>query len=996
MYILFVLPNSTPTLTAITLCPLQARYEQKDLLHNEDCVTQNVLEEHFSTGPPTINGGVAVDLVLPVCLILMDWKIVDFWQEVLVFICKPGKIANPLGLASMENVHLEDLGEQMLHLQQLFPKVPGSLDTLRQRIATCQSQLAYFQSEVERLRISYWLLGDRGSISEIAMAQRVRRKTAARPESAKEILSIYGLNRADAEEEMIDPDVPADQAGDVDDFGVIHDSQSEIEISSEAEEPAAAKTSGRAKKAYIDPAVGCYIRLQADGQEVRGELSEGAEGVCVVRFPSEMPFQSEESPVSEEHGSDSGREKDLELEAAGPKTSASSDALLFQGYDITGMPTEAHPSADASGKRSYTVPLPDGIAIDVLVRKRAFWIKKPVECRSQFSWSQYDNLADAWSLAAAAAAFPVDLQVEEESEPGQDPEVQVVSATEGGGPRIEEIPSSDEEANAFIFGLEKLKKKQVRTYLEYEDARHAWESASQEKKAEATLRTAIKLEKEHSYGSPKAAAAAQVGLEEGQKWQSLRAKRSGEEPAMEVPDSSGAPEQADTEQSAPANDQGWDAWDDGGYGRGWKSSGHGWKSGGRKNQQSSSSWQRDPDHGPSRDATQKYNDYEEEEDRRAQAYWGTNQWQRDYAAPEDQQAFKKSKGKKRQLWLASQIETLKKQGRWVWEAEAKQIAAKERGREGSEGNPVPAVDAAADEAPDPGLDSMESFRSMVSAADTIEHVDSAFKRLKSAEAESAAQALIRSIEEQNRGPQNKLAKAMAAKSKAQQQAKVKTEKATPKRSTHHDKEIDPGEGPAIFKLEGIDETGLDEDVKKELLEELLIEAEKRYNYERSTKIHPKFDVLSKYFYVHSAGHVARQGTKAEESLGSQCAGMKNLQLKDKGFLDIMLGKNSGSSSSKDPALQPSESFARAKELVKKIVAEKKKLTQSNEDDVDQAITGLEDFLSVLRQHEAENVPADVTSDCTDLVATFHSVVDQAASHDKGSKALLKKVHGLME
>ena len=62
---------------------------------------------------------------------------------------------------------------------------------------------------------------------------------------------------------------------------------------------------------------------------------------------------------------------------------------------------------------------------------------------------------------------------------------------------------------------------------------------------------------------------------------------------------------------------------------------------------------------------QKYNDYEEEEDRRAQAYWGTNQWQQDYAAPEEQQAFKKSKGKKRKLWLAAQIETLKKQGRWV-------------------------------------------------------------------------------------------------------------------------------------------------------------------------------------------------------------------------------------------------------------------------------------------------------------------------------------------
>ena len=98
---------------------------------------------------------------------------------------------------------------------------------------------------------------------------------------------------------------------------------------------------------------------------------------------------NEESSVSEEHASDSGREK--ELEAAGPKESASSDALLFQGYDITGMPAEAHPLANASGKHSYTVRLPDGIAINVLVRNRAFWIKKPAECRYQYSWSQYDN-----------------------------------------------------------------------------------------------------------------------------------------------------------------------------------------------------------------------------------------------------------------------------------------------------------------------------------------------------------------------------------------------------------------------------------------------------------------------------------------------------------------------------------------------------------------------------------------------------------------------------
>lgn len=63
---------------------------------------------------------------------------------------------------------------------------------------------------------------------------------------------------------------------------------------------------------------------------------------------------------------------------------------------------------------------------------------------------------------------------------------------------------------------------------------------------------------------------------------------------------------------------------------------------------------------------------------------------------------------------------------------------------------------------------------------------------------------------------------------------------------------------AIFKLEGIDETGLEENVKQELLEELLTEAEKRYNYERSANIHPKYEVLSKYFYI----LLCRPGCKA--------------------------------------------------------------------------------------------------------------------------------------
>ncbi|CAE7543551.1 unnamed protein product [Symbiodinium sp. CCMP2592] len=118
-----------------------------------------------------------------------------------------------------------------------------------------------------------------------------------------------------------------------------------------------------------------------------------------------------------------------------------------------------------------------------------------------------------------------------------------------------------------------------------------------------------------------------------------------------------------------------------------------------------------------------------------------------------------------------------------------------------------------------------------------------------------------------KGPQNsKMAKAMAAKSKAAK-AKVKHEKVTPKRkakaakvelgdAAEKDDDLTEYEAEDIatkreILSKGIDESGLEEDMKKNLLEKLISEAEKRYGYERSTKIHPKFEVLSKYFYMHS-------------------------------------------------------------------------------------------------------------------------------------------------
>ncbi|CAE7516200.1 unnamed protein product, partial [Symbiodinium sp. CCMP2592] len=378
--------------------------------------------------------------------------------------------------------------------------------------------------------------------------------------------------------------------------------------------------------------------------------------------------------------------------------------------------------------------------------------------KRSWSWTSWKNSGYADGVYQNKLEQQLQDVLEEEE---SDPEVQVVAAREGDGPRIEEVVSSDEEANAFIFGLEE--KNQVSSFSEYEDARHAWESASQEHKAGHALRSAIKMEKEHSYGSEKAASAAQVALEEGQKWQRLQAKGAtsekyqaavqkrrfvpvkaeppvqddpymqapGKEPAME---STGATEQGDTaEQSTAANEQ---------------------RLGAMAIIQAAMAVV-----GRAADAMQKYNEWEEFMDKKSQKYWGSDRWQRDYASQEQQQSFKKSKGKKRKLWLASQIETLKQEGRWVGgapsesskklrlirEAEAKQIAGQGARQEGGGAAEEPAaVDAGPDEAQEePGsVHTWQSFRSMVEGAETIEHViglDEAYKRLKNNQAETQAE-----------------------------------------------------------------------------------------------------------------------------------------------------------------------------------------------------------------------------------------------------------------
>ena len=76
----------------------------------------------------------------------------------------------------------------------------------------------------------------------------------------------------------------------------------------------------------------------------------------------------------------------------------------------------------------------------------------------------------------------------------------------------------------------------------------------------------------------------------------------------------------------------------------------------------------------------------------------------------------------------------------------------------------------------------------------------------------------------------------------------------------------------------------------------------------------KFDVLSKYYFVHSQGQKQTTGTVEEQTLDSSCTGMKGMQVKDKAAMDIMMDKTS-SANRPDPE-NVSSSFSEASESFK--------------------------------------------------------------------------------
>ena len=241
--------------------------------------------------------------------------------------------------------------------------------------------------------------------------------------------------------------------------------------SSEEEAAAAAARSIPEQHPYFDAAQGCYVKLLAGGETVRGELLPGPEGMCLVKFPGEPEFQSQvpnlfletnkDKPKSRlkraRGGADKGAakkkqkkpqaavelaedvaeeaEEEAEVEAAceeeedgeeskaaeapaampDPDAAESSEApelpggksgeaigaaaaRTWNGYDISEIPESFLPPPEAKGKHSYTLRLDDEqICLDILIRNRAIWVKKPEGCKGQYSFRQYDSISSCFA-----------------------------------------------------------------------------------------------------------------------------------------------------------------------------------------------------------------------------------------------------------------------------------------------------------------------------------------------------------------------------------------------------------------------------------------------------------------------------------------------------------------------------------------------------------------------------------------------------------------------
>ena len=86
-------------------------------------------------------------------------------------------------------------------------------------------------------------------------------------------------------------------------------------------------------------------------------------------------------------------------EQQGVASSRASGPGFWNGYPLAGMPQEALPPPGCSGLHSYTVKaliLGTSGSIDVLMRGKALYIKRPEICKGQHRWSKHSSITECW------------------------------------------------------------------------------------------------------------------------------------------------------------------------------------------------------------------------------------------------------------------------------------------------------------------------------------------------------------------------------------------------------------------------------------------------------------------------------------------------------------------------------------------------------------------------------------------------------------------------
>lgn len=95
-------------------------------------------------------------------------------------------------------------------------------------------------------------------------------------------------------------------------------------------------------------------------------------------------------------------------EAAAAPCKESGDS--FPDYRAMGLPNEALPQKPCRGKYSYTICSSSGACVDVLLRQRAFWVKRAggdaeLPEKRHFNWNKFGGPAAAWECVALAAKW---------------------------------------------------------------------------------------------------------------------------------------------------------------------------------------------------------------------------------------------------------------------------------------------------------------------------------------------------------------------------------------------------------------------------------------------------------------------------------------------------------------------------------------------------------------------------------------------------------------